>query len=422
MIKKELLSYFKTFFITFFIIFAISILITLVAKDKSEQIPSSLELKEYKENQIDYLIEKYKYQEKQHSKNFMINIQLGLLYENTAKLKEAEQEYKKAIDNSPYGNFEATFLLASLYVEESKFPQALYLVDNIREYPDPYLISSKAIFYSKIAKKLYEKQKYPDSIRQYLNSYYYQEKNDFHKTDVLKDIPKPYSALANQYLKQNQFDKAVRVLEEGIRFTKSPELMYQLGLTVMNVSPEKSLTLFEYVELEDPTIIDYAKYNHLLMLLIRKAEKDSDDVLLQSYIQKLKLITRFDENNIIHLDDFELKLVDKKYHKLPLELLEYVDFDFVIRNNTSYDVSKLYAKIKIYNNHRLIKEVEKRVATTGDVIRRGRNSSIIHVKVYFSEDDDFIITDNVKVVVSIKRNERLKRTFLGEISIPKIER
>lgn len=422
MTKRELLSYFKTFFKTFFIVLAISLLITMIAKYKSEQVPSQIEIKEYKANQIDYLIEKYKYQEKTNKKNFMINVQLGLLYENIGKLKEAEQEYKKAIDNAPYGNFEPTFLLASLYVEESKFNQALYLVDNIREYPDPYLISSKAIFYSKIAKKLYEAKRYVESIRQYLNSYYYQEKNDFHKTDVLRDLPKPTSALANQFLKQNQFDKAVRVLDEGIRLTKSPELMYQLGLTLMNVSPERSLKLFEYAEIEDPTIIDYDKYNHLLMILIRKAEQNSDEIHLQSYLQKLKLVRRFDENNIIHPDDFELKLVNSKYKLYPFKIFECVDFDFVIRNNTSYDVSKLYAQIKIYNNNTLVKEVEERVATVSDVIKRGRNSSNIHVKACFSEDSEFISPEDIKVIVSIKRNERLKRTFLDEISIPKTER
>lgn len=420
--KKEILSYIRTFFLTLSFIAICTTIVTLVTENNTEKLPSAFEVKQYKKNQIDLLIEKYKYQEKLHPNNYSINLELGLIYENTAKLKEAENEYKKAIQKSPYGNFEAVFLLADLYTQKSQFDKALNLVDSIKEYPNPSLISSKAIFYSKIANKLYVKHMYAASIRQYLNSYYYQEKNSYNKTDVLKEIPKAYSALANEYVIQNKTAKAIRTLDEGIRLTKSPELMYQLGVTTMNINPEKSLDLFETVAQQDPTIIDYDKYNHLIMILVRKAENISDPILLRSYMQKLKLVERFAENNIIKPDDFRLKVIDAKYHEYPLKIRSTVEFDFVIRNNTSYDVSKLYAQIKIYNNDKLIKETEKRVATTANVIRRGRDSSNIHIKTSFFEKDDFIITKDVKVVISIKRNERLERTLLGEFLIPKTKR
>lgn len=419
MSKRELLSYIKTFFLTLAVITVTIVGIVLVTKDNSEKVPSPFELKEYKENQIELLIEKYKYEERLHNKNYAINVQLGLIYESIAKLKEAEAEYKKAIEKAPYGNFEPTFLLADLYTKKRQFNKALDLVDNIKEYPNPSLISSKAIFYSKIAERLYEKHRYAESIRQYLNSYYYQEKNNYYKTNVLKEIPKSYAGLANQYAQNGKLDKASRTLEEGIRLTKSPELMYQLGIININTNPEKSLELFEHVALENPTIINYDTYKHLLMILIRKSENNSDELMLKSYIQKLKIVTWFEENNIIQPDDFELEVVSMKYHKYPLNLEESAEVGFVIRNNTSYDVSKLYAQIKMYNNNKLIKKVEKRVATTAKVIKRGRNSDLVHVKVRFLDGDDFIITKDVKVVISIKRNERLQRTFLGEILIPK---
>lgn len=419
MSKRELLSYIKTFFLTLAIVTITIIAIILVTKDNSEKVPSPYEIKKYKETQMDLLIEKYKYEEKIHNENYGINVQLGLIYESIANLKEAEKEYEKAIQKAPYGNFEPTFLLADLYTKESRFGEALDLIDNIKEYPNPSLISSKAIFYSKIAERLYEKHRYAASIRQYLNSYYYQEKNNYYKTDVLKEIPKPYSALANEYARHGKLDKATRTLEEGIRITNSPELMYQLGVINMNANPEKSLELFEHVALENPTIVNYDTYKHLLMILIRKAESNADEIMLKGYIQKLKIVTRFEENNIIAPDDFQLEVVNAEYHKYPLNIQESAEIDFVIRNNTSCDVSKLYAQIKMYNNNKLIKQVEKRVATTAKVIRRGRNSDLIHVKVRFIEGNDFIISKDVKVVVSIKRNERLKRTFLGEILIPK---
>ncbi len=393
--------------------------IVWITKNSTENIPTKEEIKEFKQSQIELLIDEYKYQEKLNNRNYILNIKLGLIYENLGRLTEAEKEYKKAVDKAPHGVFEPTFLLADLYTKLGRFNEALMLVGKIKEYPDSQLISSKAIFYSKIAEEMYEKKMYTDSIRQFLNSLYYQEKTTYKKTDVIKELPKVYIALADEYIREGKISRAMFVLAEGIRVTSSEELMYKLGVIGLNDDPENSLELFEEVAKKDPTLIDYKLYQQLLVNLIKKSEQNQNPILTKSYAQKLKLISRFADNNIVAPEDFKLEVLNVSYNKDIFRLREYADFSFVIRNNSSADVSKLYVQIKVYNNNKLIQTVEKRIATTYNLLRKGRATQDIRMKVRFSNKDEFIISPEVRVEVSIKRNERLKRIPLGEFSIPK---
>ncbi len=417
--KRELLSYLQTFFITLLIVTLVIVMTVWVTKNNSEKIPTPSEIKEQKDAQIHILIEQYKYHEKLQNKNYIINIKLGLLYETQGELKQAENEYKKSLNKVPYGIYEPHFMLADLYSKQNKFNNALALIDNIKEYPDASLINSKAMFYSKIANRLYEEKLYNESIRQYLNSLYYQEKTTTKKTDVLNELPKVYLALADKYIAEKKLAKAMLALEEGIRITSSPELMYKLAAIGMNEDPETSLELLEEVARIDPTIIDYNLYKQVLTNLIKKSEKSRDYLLAKSYYQKYKLVSKFAENNIIAPDDFKLEVLNSKYHSYPLKLREYIDFSFVIRNNSPTDATKLYAQIKIFNNNELIQVAEKRIATPYNILRKGRTTPEIKIKTRFIDKDNFIVTPDVKVVIAIKRNERLKRTPLGEFLIPK---
>ena len=417
--KRELLSYLQTFFITLLIVTLVIVMTVWVTKNNSEKIPTPSEIKEQKDAQIHILIEQYKYHEKLQNKNYIINIKPGLLYETQGELKQAENEYKKSLNKVPYGIYEPHFMLADLYSKQNKFNNALALIDNIKEYPDASLINSKAMFYSKIANRLYEEKLYNESIRQYLNSLYYQEKTTTKKTDVLNELPKVYLALADKYIAEKKLAKAMLALEEGIRITSSPELMYKLAAIGMNEDPETSLELLEEVARIDPTIIDYNLYKQVLTNLIKKSEKSRDYLLAKSYYQKYKLVSKFAENNIIAPDDFKLEVLNSKYHSYPLKLREYIDFSFVIRNNSPTDATKLYAQIKIFNNNELIQVAEKRIATPYNILRKGRTTPEIKIKTRFIDKDNFIVTPDVKVVIAIKRNERLKRTPLGEFLIPK---
>ncbi len=419
MSKRELASYFRTFFMTLLLITLAVAIIAWVTKNNAEKIPTPEKIKEFKESQIEILIEKYKYQEKINTKNYIINVKLGLIFESQGKFKEAEKEYKKAIDKAPYMIFEPTFLLADLYTKERKFNEALYLINNIKEYADPSLITSKAVFYSKIADQLYKNKLYEESIRQYLNSLYYEEKTTYKKTNVINELPKAYSALADEYIKAGKIPKAMFILAEGIRVTDSPDLMYRLGVIGQNADPENSLQLFEEVARIDPTIINYDVYKQVLLKLINKPETVADPTLTKFYTQKLKLITRFAENNIIYPNDFQLEVLSKSCHTDPFKIRSVGDFEFAIRNNSSTDVSKLYVQIKIYNNYKQMQTIERRIATPSSPLRKGRSTEKIRMKVAFFNKDEFITSPDIKVVVSVKRNERLKRTLIGEFLIPK---
>ena len=417
--KREILAYFRTFFMTLLVITLAVVIIAWVTKNSTEKVPTPQEIKEYKEAQIEILIDQYKYKQKLNPKNYVLNVKLGLIYENLGRLNQAEEQYKKAIENAPYMIFEPTFLLAELYTKERKFNQALFLINKIKEYPDSSLISSKAIFYSRIAEELYKEKLYSESIRQYLNSLYYQEKTTVKSTNAIEELPKVYLALANEYIKKGNNSKGMFVLAEGIRITESPELMYRLAIVGMDTDPESSLELLEEVAKKDPTIIDYDKYRHLLLNLIKKAEANSNTILAKSYAQKYKLVSKFAENNIIAPDDFQLEVFTKECHTDPLKIRTKANFEFAIRNNSSLDASKLYVQVKIFNNYKLIQTTERRIAAPYSLLKRGRSTEKIRMSVAFLNKNEFMTSPDIKIEVAVKKNERIKRTRLGEFYIDK---
>lgn len=417
--KKEILEYIGTLFLTLAIITVVVIVVVFFVHHKAKNPPTQKEIQEFKTNQINMLIDSYKYREKNEKNNYEVNLKLGLIYENTGKFKEAEQEYIKAVKKAPYLSLEPTFELATLYVGQGKLDKAVSLVASIREYPDKSIIKSKAIFYSKVAKAYYEIGNFEMAKVHYLNALYYQNKTKIKSFDVKKELPQVYISIANDLVKQGKKERAIGVLESGIKITNSELLMYKLGKLHIESNPEEALVYFDKVAKIDPYIIDFNVYKSLLNKLVASAKLQNDEILITLYTEKYKRICRYMDNNIVKNNDFEIEVVKSKYEKYPLNLGNSIDVAFKIKNNTSRKVSRLFVQAKIYDNEKLIKTVDKRIATLNNPILPGKTSQQMHVKMNYEDLKTHVLTNDVMVIVSVNKNERIPSTFIAEIVIPK---
>ncbi len=418
--KEELIEYIQTFFITiFFIILAIAAMVAYSQMQADKPIPEK-KAQEYKENQINVLLEEYKYKIKSEPLNYLWYVKLGLIYEQIGDINLAEEQYKNAVEKVPFGNFNPTFLLAQLYVEKGEIEKGLHLVSDIKEYPDQNLIASKAAFYALAGDAYMKKQNYKMAVAEYRNSIYYQDKTKKYKgKKVINDLSQAYVKLSDQYLKEGDLDKATSTLDEGRRIVNTPEVLYHLGLIYSITDKENALPLFQKVEILDPAVIDYNVYSNLLTSLIKDSTENSDTSKAQSYQEKLKLINRFRETSIVRPGDFIIEDVGMKYHPQFFSSKDYVSLDFVIRNNTALDVTKLFLQIKVYNNGQLVNTMENKIATPMTSLKSGRTTKQIHIKLRVHEKHETNVSNDITVVLAVKKNERLKRVQLGKIIIPK---
>jgi len=89
---KPIEKYIMTFLVTLLIV-----ILFCIAYMTAMYIIKNPEFTHYKDSEnelLEYLIEKYKFLEKQNPTNYVISQKLGILYEAKNELKEAEREYK----------------------------------------------------------------------------------------------------------------------------------------------------------------------------------------------------------------------------------------------------------------------------------------------------------------------------------------
>lgn len=418
MSKKNTFEYIRTFFLTLLFILAITLFLAIMAKENATEAPSVNDFQKYKYEQLSLLIEQYKYDEKKYPQNYIINLELGLLYENTAKLKDAEEEYLKAIKKSPYGVFNPKFALADLYLKEKRFIEAISLIQDIEEYPDKNLITAKAIFYEKAAKGLYAEHEYGSAVRAYTSTCYYRSKIKSRLNNIDNDIANAFIAFANEHKDNN--DYAVEIIEDGLHLLNdSPKLLYKMALLKMNTDPQKSLEILSNIQITNPSLINYDTYFNFLDKLKIQAQEDGDDIQSMIYEEKTNKLQKFVDYNIIYPGDFSIKILKCKYHKSKISFENSIELEFKIQNNTYKEIPKLFTQIDIYNNNKLSNRFEDRIIKKDAPLKPGRSTDKISTTIKFSNKNDFIQTKDVSVLIYLTKNKKVKNTLMIELSVPK---
>ena len=148
--KVEILEYFRTILIALLVALVLASVATgcskIIAEHHSRMLAKISNTA--KDNElINYLIERYTEEAKKNPGNYAINVRLGNLYTLIFNYGHAEEEYKKAIEKSPYGVYSSYLGLANLYLKQGKYTQALNIVKQLKNTDHKPLLIAKGDFY-----------------------------------------------------------------------------------------------------------------------------------------------------------------------------------------------------------------------------------------------------------------------------------
>ncbi len=422
--KGKIVSYIRTAFITL-IIMLISVLgVVIDARNKARIIPVNKTYKEYEKEQIIYLIDKYKYEAKTND-SYMLCIKLGLLYENIQEYDLAEVQYKKAIARAPYRVFEPIFMLCELYVKRGEPDKAIQLIDNVKDYPDNKLIKEKAILYKKIAEEYLKQKSYEKAIRTYKNSIFYIKKielaNDKPITQINKGLTQAYIGLSNLYMEQGKYNRALNTAIAGEKLTKSPLLLNHIATIAKDKNPEIAITAFDRLFKLDKNLINYENYASCIEKLMVMAMYSGDFYKEKRYKERLHILENFIDRSIMKKNDVIINFKNSKYKKFPLNMGEEVIVTYSISNNQVTTLNRLYMVIKVYSNGELKKEMSNKIIERTNVLKAGGRSSLHKLYINIPYKEAFVTTDSVKIDIYLTKHEKINPIFVESILIPKIQ-
>lgn len=403
--------------ITLLFVVAVVILLVIISKENIMRYGLKKDFSNYKFEQINLLIDQYRYKELRNPKNYGVNIELGILFESIGKLKEAENEYINAINKAGYNVFEPRFMLADLYIKQSRLNEALLLIDPIKEYPNQNLILSKARFYEKLAKAYYQKNNYATAIELYRKAFYYRSRVKKKLDDITQDVSKTFIARAEE-LKNDPY-RQEEILLEGIKLVDTPQLLYKLAMFYKNKKPKKTLDILSNIQRIDPTVINYDEYYNLLDSLKSQAQIEDNSLETLVYTEKLKKLQRFLDYNITFPSEFYVEPVIYRFHRsnFKFKFNNYIYVTYNVINKTPREIPRLFAYIEVFNNNKLIYKATKRVVTRGTPLSPGQKVIDLKLKVNFLEEDEFVKTDDISVFIYLTKNKKVKGPLFRTISI-----
>ena len=214
--KKALLEYLHTVGVSLLIALFFAGVATVCSKIIAEQHAKMLAkmTNTAKDNEmINYLIDVYKEKAANDPGDYSLNVRLGNLYELIFDLSNAKEEYKEAISKAPYGVYSPFFGLASVYLKERKYNQALIIVKKLENKDHKPLLAAKGDFYMDLGNALWNEHKLKEALQQYKLAYFYYKKVNSQKKEMaVTNILDCHDKIANEYFKKGKVSKALESL------------------------------------------------------------------------------------------------------------------------------------------------------------------------------------------------------------------
>ena len=305
--KKEILEYVRTIVISLIVALVLASVATGCSKVIAEHHSRMLAKisNTAKDNElIGFLITKYTEEAAKNPGDYTINVRLGGLYELMFAYNQAEDQYKKAIEKSPYGVYSPYIGLANLYIKTGKYKKALQIVKKLDNKDHKPLLVAKGDFYMNLGDALWQKGKYKEAVRQYKVAFFYYKKVDSHKKETaISGIIDCYNKIADDYYKKNRKQQAVEALETALLYKESSFLYYKLAILYKDFDPVTANKYMEKTYALDPGIINFDIYEEILLKLIKLYYVNGKDIETDLYRHKLKAIHTFQKRYVITEED-----------------------------------------------------------------------------------------------------------------------
>lgn len=410
-IEKYLMTFITTLLIV--ILFCIGYMTTMyIIKN-----PEFTHYKDSENELLVYLIEKYKFLEKQNPSNYVINLKLGILYEAKNELKEAEKEYKKAITKRPFRKYAPDFRLANMYINQKKIDEALYIVENIGDFYSLDMFNLKANFYYHLGDDYFIKGDYYAALNFYQTAtFYYKKLPEYNFKVINKRIVDCYVNIAKNEIEKGHIETAMAMFKKAEVSNFQPILSYKLALLYYEVEPLKSLEYFEKTFKADPTIINYQLYVELLKNLETESKQNNDKLSADLYRTKLKNLERFINYTRVLQDDFEIKIYKKKFKKALFNNNKILKLEFTVKNKTNIPVKHLYVTTEVSDDSDILGSETYFVKSSKQVMKFNGETEKIKLKKQI-EYADAESTNKVNINIYVGKKKNVKKTYITTINM-----
>lgn len=354
------------------------------------------------------------------SKNYLICMHVGDLYETAGDYKNAEFAYELAIQKARQGVYKPYYKLICVLVEQEEFAKANDILNNIQDYTNKNLIKFKTRSYIVIGDKYYSIGKFIKAGKSYEKADFYY--NKFSRKDsvidasIKKRIINSYIQAADIMVKTGMNTDAVRYLQKAEKYNPEDfQVRYKLAIVLSDLNPEKSVAYFDKLLKEIPQDIDYGVYNNALLKSANIADLDNRPAEAKYYRYKIHSIDMFVNRKVIYKNDIEIALksfiAKKVFFTYPLKAV------YQFSNISHTDIINLKGDFVLTVDDKPVETITKIISDKNSPLYSNSESqnevNIKFKKKIFTKKE----LSNYKVKIYLYKDDKFK-TLAGENSIP----
>lgn len=386
-----------------------------------------------------------KQQQKKHAEAILDFLE-ALRYDNSASIyyaiaynceklgryELAKMHLQEAIKRNP--NFiDAYKLLASIYLNNFEFDKALYVYEKIVElkptYENQYYLANLYILNNKnknandIFLELIKKNNDPDIILEIAT--YYESINDQLEAKKYYDMfsyfmepnKKNYQILMNYFIRTNEYDKALNLLDSANFYLYSEDLLSlfdDLGNNLLNLSYKD--TNVNYIISSYLSKIDERYFDDLKIILTAGflAFKINDTILANKYFEKvmsaevneqipIKIAYFYYYNNLV---DKAIEIIKNNHSKFQTNYNYPLALSYFYYAKGSIKESLIYAN-QAYSLELNSIEIMSQLAIIYDNLKKYDSSEYFYKKILRIEPDNSLINNNYAYSLA-EREEQLE--------------
>lgn len=411
--KATVLEYTRTIIISLIVALIIAGVATGFSNVLAEhhyKLASKLKNKEQDNQMIGYLITKYENELTKNPSDYNLNVKLGNLYELLFSYKQAEENYKNAINKSPYGVYSPHIALANMYIKTEDFSKAQAVIKKLRDVDHKPLLIAKGDFYIELGDAFWKKSSYNAALKQYKLALYYYKKVDSNKKEQAIDgILDCYSKLASKHFLAKKTDEAIHDIETAIIYRETPILNYKLALLYQDKNIFEAVKYLEKTHAVDPGIINYDLYEKILINAIKEAQSMNLNTEMMLYHQKYKMIKQFRKRYVFTDKDYGIEIVS---HKLKTNIFgnkKNIDVKFRIKNKTKENLNTLFIVVEAKYNEKTQIVYNNVLFSKKNPLKPKASSDILHFNISFDDEKDIINTKNITFNFNVSKKQNMRK-------------
>lgn len=364
------------------------------------------------------LINKYKELSAKNPGDYVLNVRLGNLYELMFNYASAEQQYKVAIEKSPYGVYSSYLGLANLYLKMGRYDEALKIVKQLRNTDHKPLLVAKGDFYMNIGDLLWQKEDYANAVKQYKFAFFFYKKVDSDKKNLaVTGILDCYNKLADIDYETGKIDEAIESLETALLYKETPIVFYKLAILYKDYNPLKANEYMEKTYKLDPGLINFDIYEEILISLMKHYYANGQDIETDLYKHKLRAVKNFQKRYVITEKDVKINIKKLRLHNNLLHSKQTILCKFDIENASKYDFNTLYLVVKLRYDGKTKDIYTSKLYSKKEPLKSRKTSQEYTFDYTYTDKDEIFAAKDIKLDFYAGKKDNMRKIPVYTVDI-----